>query len=613
MKIKKQIILLTIFMLSVCADLFAVSVRLSVTPQRGKSRIEVGDMFYLNIEVHDSQESPAKPDNMPGAKLAYFDRTSTQSSYSSVNGRVTQSFTAVYTATLRALKEGTYSYGPISVGGVRSNKVNYAIGAAMPAQPAATGGSGRGASSDPSDTDDSKPKYIGKGDANLFLRANVSSTNAYEQQALVYTVKLYTTYDAVKSIGATESPKFDGFVVEESKDISSSLSYETYNGRQYATAIIARYIIFPQMTGTLKVTGNNYTVAVDRREYYQDSFFGSMSFSTPLQLNVAPNDLVVNVRELPAPKPSDFSGAVGKFSISSQLGASQLKTNQAGSIIYTLKGTGNIKYAQLPDLSAFYPPEIEVYTPKSTQDVTVGSTNVSGTVTFDYSIMPLEEGDYKIPDLRFVYFNPESGKYETSVAKGYSVTVGKGKSTAPGNVAHRKFISELEHVDVDGLAKSGRTWVHRFLYWLWFILPPVILAAAVIGMRRYADTRADMAAFNSRRADKLARRRLRRAASAMKKNDDDLFYNELLTALWGYLGDKLKMPTSELLRDNVRQVMTDRGVSESSVESFIAIIDKAEFAKYSSAAAGFNPRDAYDEAVKVINSLEDEFKKLSVK
>lgn len=446
---------------------FANNVRISVTPQRGKNKIEVGDKFYLTIEVTNISEAPSRPDNLPGAKLAYFDRTSEQSSFSSVNGRTTQSYSATYTATFRAVKEGSFSYGSITVGGVKSNKVNYNIGKEMP-RPA---GSAPAAQQGTQDTDDdSKPKYIGKGDNNLFLRANVSSTNVYEQQAIVYTVKLYTTYDAIKFIGATDSPKFDGFVVEESKDISSSLSFETYNGKSYATAIIARYIIFPQMTGALKVTGNNYTIAVDRREYYHDSFFGSMSFSTPLQLNVAPNDLVINVRSLPEPKPADFSGAVGKFSLTSDLKSSDFKSNQAASIVYTLKGTGNIKYVQLPDLSALYPPELEVYTPKTTQSVSVGSSNVSGSVNFDYSFMPLEEGDFRIPDVKLVYFNPESGRYETSVAKGYNIVVGKGAVSDRKDKAHVKFEPMIQSVDMADLKIDNTPIVYKFTYWLWYIV-----------------------------------------------------------------------------------------------------------------------------------------------
>ncbi len=589
---------------------FANNVRISVTPQRGKNKIEVGDKFYLTIEVTNISEAPARPDNLPGAKLAYFDRTSEQSSFSSVNGRTTQSYSATYTATFRAVKEGSFSYGPITVGGVKSNKVNYNIGKEMPRQAGSASASQHGTQ----DTDDdSKPKYIGKGDNNLFLRANVSSTNVYEQQDIVYTVKLYTTYDAIKFIGATDSPKFDGFVVEESKDISSSLSFETYNGKSYATAIIARYIIFPQMTGALKVTGNNYTIAVDRREYYHDSFFGSMSFSTPLQLNVAPNDLVINVRSLPEPKPADFSGAVGKFSLTSDLKSSDFKSNQAASIVYTLKGTGNIKYVQLPDLSALYPPELEVYTPKTTQSVSVGSSNVSGSVNFDYSFMPLEEGDFRIPDVKLVYFNPESGRYETSVAKGYNIVVGKGAVSDRKDKAHVKFEPMIQSVDMADLKIDNTPIVYKFAYWLWYIVPVLLLAIAYVMVRKYISSHADMASFNSKRADKIARRRLRKAAAAMRRQDSDAFYDELLTALWGYLGDKLKMPTSELMRDNIRQVLSEHGVDEAMTNSFIGMIDEAEFAKYSSASSASKLNEVYDRSATLINGLEKEFKKISSK
>lgn len=604
----KKLFILFLTVLAFFGVAQAASVKLSVSPQRGKNQIDVGDIFYLTIDVSNVSDAPGRPQNVGGAKLMYFDRTREESGFSSINGVTSRSYAATYTATLRAEKEGSFTYGPVTVGGVKSNQVHYSIGKASPRQNNAPGAQ---TAPDASGDDDSKPKYIGKGDGNLFLRASVSSTNAYEQQALVYTVKLYTTYDAIKFVGATEAPKFDGFVIEESKDISSSLSFENYQGKTYATAIIARYIIFPQMTGNLKVTGNNYTIAVDRREYYHDSFFGNMSFSTPLQLNVSPNDLVVNVRELPAPKPADFSGAVGKFRLTSQLKSSQFKTNQAASIVYKLEGTGNIKYVQLPDLSALYPPELEIYTPTTTQNVSVGGANVSGSVTFDYSFMPLEEGDFRIPDVKLVYFNPESGRYETSVAKGYEVHVGKGSASKDSSERqHLKFDSKLQNIEASSLKKDNTPWVYSWTFWLWFIVPLLLLFAAVVMYRRYVSLHADMADFNSRRADKLARRRLRKAAAAMKRDDSEAFYDELLIALWGYLGDKLKMPTSELMRDNIRQVLLSRGISENAIDTLIGIIDDAEFAKYSSASGEESLHKAYDRSASVINALENEFKKL---
>ncbi len=590
----------------------AGEVRLKVIPGNGKRTIETGDLFYITIEVVNLDGSPSKPTTVPGAAVNYFDRTGSSMRSTSINGHVTTERSYTWTMTLRAKSEGSYSFGPVSVGGVKSNVVKYNIGKPMPAQDPTVGrgNSNRGCADTPDD--DSKPRYIGHGDQNLFLRANVTKTTAYEQEALVYTVKLYTNYDAVKFIGATSAPKFNGFVIEESKDISQQLSYETHEGQTYATAIIARYIIFPQMTGKLKVTGNTYTISVDRREYFHDPFFGGMAYSQPLQLNVTPNDLTIDVKALPMPKPGDFSGGVGRFQITSQLKDSEFKTNQTASIVYTVTGTGNLKYIQMPDLATIYPPQLEIYTPTTTQNVSVGSTNTSGNVTFDYSFMPIEEGTFKIPDVQLIYFNPETGQYEKSTAKGYNITVGKGKGSAKSQVRKRQhFDPTLQKVDIGRLHRKHEPIVYKGYYWLWFIIPTVLLAGSVAGWWRYNSLHKDMTALNMRRANKIARRRLRRAAAAMRKKNRDLFYDELLTALWGYLGDKLKMPTSELLRDNIRQKLDAKGIPSAVTDRLINLMDEAEFAKYSSAGGDQSMERDYKEAIASINELEDAFRNAS--
>lgn len=605
----KRIYILLVLLLSAVLHLSAASVRLSESPGRGKRMIEVGDMFYIYVEVIDMEGRPELPGNIPGAKIMYFDHTGQSSRMSSVNGHVTQSSSNTWTLTLRAQKEGTFTFGPITVGGVKSNQLKYTIGKKSEEDNNSAGRQGgRVDSSQPQDS--SKPRFIGKGDGNLFMRASVSDADVYEQQALVYTVKLYTTYDAIKFIGATAAPKFEGFVVEESKAISNSLSYETYNGKTYATAVIARYIIFPQMTGQLKVLGNTYTVSVDQREYYNDPFWGNMAVSKPLQLNVTPNDLTVNVRSLPQPKPADFSGGVGKFNISSLLKSSGLKTNQPASIEYVVSGVGNLKYVQLPDLAALYPPQLEVYTPTTDVKANVGSSDVSGSVSFDYSFMPLEEGSFTIPAVSLVYFNPETGKYETSVSKSYDVSVGKGISSGKSQTNSRlRFDPELKSIRTYELSRTHKPAVYSFVYWLWFIIPAALLVGTSLVYRSYIKSHADMAALNSRRANKLARKRLRKAAVNMKKGDVDGFYDELLIALWGYLGDKLKMPTSELMRDNIKAVLESEGIPGPEIASLLDVLDRCEYAKYSPDSGKAGVSDSYDSAITVINSLERSFKK----
>lgn len=582
------------------------SVKLTVTPDRGKRTIEVGDRFYISIEVNNLDGEPKMASSIPGAKTMFFDHTGQYSNVTNINGQVTRNVLNEWTATMRASKEGSFAFGPISVSGVKSNIVKYNIGKASEDSPNLQQSTTSGSTQQ--DTD--KPQFIGKGDGNLFLKASVNETNIFEQQAIVYTVKLYTTYDAIKFIGAASAPKFDGFVVEESKDISTSFNFETYNGKSYATAVIAKYIIFPQMTGQLKVKGNTYTVSVDQREYYHDPFWGQLSVAKPLQLNVTPNDLIINVKQLPSPKPSNFSGGVGKFTISSQLKSNDFKTNQVASIVYTITGIGNLKYIQLPDLSTVYPNQIEVYTPTTDVKTHVGSADVSGSISFDYSFMPLEEGNFTLPKIDFVYFNPASGKYETTTSKSYDITVGKGTGSSKSQVSNRyKFNGRIEKLDSSSLKKTHKPNIYKFSFWLWYIIPVLLLCAAV-GYNEYdKNIHSDMLTFNSKRANRQAKKRLRKAANYLRKGDVDKFYDEILTALWGYLSDKLKMPTSELMRDNIIAVLEQRGIAEEYITNLVNIIDDCEFAKYSPESGKQSMSEAYDSAMNIINNLDKSFKK----
>lgn len=597
-------LLLTITILMVAApQILAASIRVSVQPYPGRSSINVGDKFYVEISL-DNVNANISQINVPGATVAYNSGATEEISASMSGAGASVQRQAKYTFVCRAQQAGSYTLGPFSAGGVKSNVVRYSIGSSgsssssqqqsMPAGPQQqSSGSG--------------PKFIGKGDGNLFMRASVSKTNAYEQEALVYTVKLYCSFSRIKFVGATASPKFEGFVVEESKATDNQLHFENYNGRTYATAVIARYIIFPQMTGNLKVTGNTYTVSVDEREFYRDEYFGGMTVSRPMQLNVSPNDLSINVKPLPQPKPADFSGGVGKFSISSSMPSTQLRTGETASIIYTVTGSGNLKYVTLPDLSMSFPKEIEVYSPQTNVQTTVGSGSVSGSVKFDYSLMPDEEGDFRIPDVTLVYFNPETGKYEKAVAKGYNVKVGKGNASSK---SHRKnrVVFDSDLMKLGDLSHPDTHYVYRVGYWMVFLVALLIFFGVIFGYRKYLRDNADMSAVLSRKANKIARRRLRKAEQCMRASKTEQFYDEMLAALWGYISDKLKMPTSELTRENVSDVLCKADVDDSTVKSLIKLLDDCEFAKYSPASGASQMQGIYDEGVDVINKMENAFK-----
>ena len=598
-RVKNILVILISLFCFIVAD--AAKVSIQVEMPRGKRGIGVGDTFWISVKLTDIDSKLSQPSNVPGAKLVYFSQTGRSSQSTIVNGNFSHTTSVTYTMTLKAEKEGNFKFGPLTVDGIKSNTVSYSIGKKD------TSLSQSGGQSSSSQDDQNGPKFIGKGDDKLFLRANVSKTSAFEQEALVYTIKLYSSYAGVKFAGATSAPTFDGFVIEESKINTIQMDYETYNGKTYATAEIARYIIFPQTTGDLKVLGNTYTISVNSQEYYKDPDWGHLTINRPVNLNVKPNDLIVKVKPLPSPRPANFSGGVGEFEIKSELQNSKLKTNHAASIVYSISGSGNLKYLKLPDLNNIFPSQLEVYSPSVKENIAVNSNNTVGDISFDYSFMPLEEGEYAIPSVELVYFNPSTGKYETKQAKGYNVEVTKGEVSSKSQKKDRLvYNTKLEDVGVN--KSSTKLIVDSLSYWLWYIVPILLLIIAISIYRRRINDLADIDLLKSKKANKVARKRLKKAEICLRAKDVDKFYDEILSAMWGYIGDKLRIPISDLNRENVRQKLGDAGVNSEDLDSLISLIDECEFAKYSSSLGQISMDNVYMHACDVINKLDNSLK-----
>ena len=598
-RVKNILVILISLFCFIVAD--AAKVSMQVEMPRGKRGIGVGDTFWISVKLTDIDSKLSQPSNVPGAKLVYFSQTGRSSQSTIVNGNFSHTTSVTYTMTLKAEKEGNFKFGPLTVDGIKSNTVSYSIGKKD------TSLSQSGGQSSSSQDDQNGPKFIGKGDDKLFLRANVSKTSAFEQEALVYTIKLYSSYAGVKFAGATSAPTFDGFVIEESKINTIQMDYETYNGKTYATAEIARYIIFPQTTGDLIVLGNTYTISVNSQEYYKDPDWGHLTINRPVNLNVKPNDLIVKVKPLPSPRPANFSGGVGEFEIKSELQNSKLKTNHAASIVYSISGSGNLKYLKLPDLNNIFPSQLEVYSPSVKENISVNSNNTVGDISFDYSFMPLEEGEYAIPSVELVYFNPSTGKYETKQAKGYNVEVTKGEVSSKSQKKDRLvYNTKLEDVGVN--KSSTKLNVDSLSYWLWYIVPILLLIIAISIYRRRINDLADIDLLKSKKANKVARKRLKKAEICLRAKDVDKFYDEILSAMWGYIGDKLRIPISDLNRENVRQKLGDAGVNSEDLDSLISLIDECEFAKYSSSLGQISMDNVYMHACDVINKLDNSLK-----
>ena len=594
----KRFIIFIYLTLLVCATALQAQVNFTVKPP---SRVYEGQRFPVTFRLTNADGSDLKVSQINGCSLLYGPSVSQSQSYQVVNGKASSTSATEYTYYYKADKAGTFTIPAASIiadGKHLSTKaVTFTVHSIQDANTPA--------SQRPVDFDDVDTQAAGRrvNSDDVFVRIILSKSSAYEQEAIGCTIKLYTKY-SISSFLPTRQPAFDGFLIQE-VDVQPSLNQmETYNGQNYMTAVLKKCIIFPQKSGKLTINSGNYDISVVQ---YDNVNMGMFQVRQPKEakIKVNSNSASINILPLPQPQPNGFTGAVGTFNIDSRLIGNSFRTNDPATLIYTISGTGNIKYVKEPVID--FPTEFEQYTPKNDIDAEVQGNDVTGRMTVEYTFVPQSVGDFTIGSNKFVYFNPQTKQYVTLNTPSYLIKVAKGVSapvtTDQKDVENKN--SDIRHIYLGD--KNPMKQHHLFVFesWYWILyIGLLIVAGAVLAInRRNARLNADVTGRRTAKASKVARRRLKAAEGFMKSGDSDKFYEEMLRAIWGYLSDKLSMPVSQLSRDNISATLASKGYSEENANAIVAVLDDCEMARYTPDSSS-HMDSVYERGVNAINKLE---------
>lgn len=563
-----------------------------------------GNKFNVTFRLKDGDGKGLKAPEIDGCTLLYGPSTSTMQSYQMMNGQTTSSTTIDYSYIYRADKAGTYTIAPatINVNG-KSYTTKETKFTVLPADKVAQGNQSNVRVDDYSTQ--STDKQVSDND--VFVRIILSKAKAYEQEAIECTIKLYTKY-SISSFMPTTQPSFDGFLIEE-MDLKSSLNQiENYKGQNYMTAILKKCIIFPQKSGKLTINSGKYDITVVQYERVNLGFF---SDTRPVEkkIRVSSNSASINIDPLPLPQPEGFSGAVGKFSIDSKLQGTSFRTNEASSLIYTIKGTGNIKYIREPIID--FPTEFEQYTPKNEIKAAVSGNNVTGSMTIEYTFVPQSVGKFTIGTDKFVYFDPTSKKYITLSTPKYDINVTKGVSTHTSTTVNQKDIAtkntDILHIKLGdkNLQKTHSFYSFCLWYWSLYIIGIILLIAIIYLNIKHIKAIKDVKGTRLAKANKIAKKRLKQAKAHMDLHETDKFYEEILRATWGYLSDKLSIPASQLNRDNISSELTTYGASEKLIRDIIEVLDECEMARYTPTKTEEQIENLYNKISYSMNEMEN--------
>lgn len=567
-------------------------------------QVEVGQSFQVVYKLNNAHGTNFHVTKADGLKYLYGPARSEMSSSSNVNGHVSSSRMEAYTYTYRAERAGkvTIPAATIEADGrtLKSNSITINVvgtGQGGNGAPPAYGG---GMAPPVNPYEQTAGRTIAPDDA--FVHVALGRDNVYEQEAVVCTIKLYTKYEG--NIACTKQPSFEGCLIEELPTPRDGNPHsETFNGKQYLTLELGKYILYPQQSGTMTVTSGNYDITVMQRDVYQAGGF-MVSLPVGTQVRVKSNQATIRVNPLPSPQPAGFSGAVGVYEVTSRIEPSQLKTYQPSTYTLTVRGKGNLKYVTPPAIT--FPDQFDSYDPQTTLDTSPEGGDVSGKVDFEYRFIPQFEGEFDIDGVDFVYFNTNSRRYETIHIPSRHVTVTKGDGEPSSHYKLRKQdIGDIVAGDL-ALSRAPMFLVEKPAYWLAFAALLAATVTALLINRKRIKRRSDIKGTRSRRAGKVASRRLKKARSLMHHADSrDAFYNEVLNAFWGYLGDRLDIAPSELSKDNISAVMEEAGFDQSHIDSTLEVLDKCEFAQYAPELAGDDMSSVYNQASATMDELEN--------
>ena len=490
----------------------------SFTATVNNTTVGVNDQFEVDFAFKGKNINGVKNFNAPGfTNFLVLSGPNQSTSMQIINGAVSGSLT--YSYILQAKNIGKYSIGIASVeydGNTYKTsplEINVVKGSAKPQQKQNNNNSSV------------STKEIAQ---NLFIHAIVNRSRVYLGQQVTVTYKLYTRLNIAAQMSISKLPQYQGFWSEEIETPNNiNFTTEMYDGKQFKVGVLKRAALFPSQTGKLTVTPFELNVPVQIRKKQTSNNFFNDFFNDPFgntqvyNYNAVSNSVKVDVLPLPSANvPKSFNGAVGNFSLSTDISKRKLKTNESVTLKVAISGSGNLNLVNPPEVN--FPNGIEKYEPKTNTQINRKGT-ISGTKTTDYLLVPRTPGKKVIPAVQFSYFDPEKRSYVTLSSKPYTIDVEQGPNIASNdNSSFSKEDVKLLGEDIrylktsfGDIEKSSELIIYKTGFWA-AVGVPLFAFIALVGWKKREDKLAgNVQLLKFQRAEKIAKSRLKNAKKLM--------------------------------------------------------------------------------------------------
>ena len=577
--------------------------------------VVVGDQFRLSYTVTTQKVKDFRAPSIKGFDVLMGPSRSEQSSTQIVNGSVSSTSSITFTYILMANTAGEFTVPGASIVADGNQMISNSVKIKVLPQDQNHNSSRRNNDNSSSIQPSSNASVSNQ---DLFITATASKTNVYEQEAFVLTYKIYTRESNLQ-LNNAKLPDFKGFHSQEIEMTTNARwTPEHYKGRNYYTTVYRQFVLFPQQSGKLFIEPAQFQMTVNKPVQSADpfdAFFNGGNNVIEIKKPITTPKIAINVNPLPAGKPTNLLGGVGEFNISSSINSKELKTNDAITIKLVISGTGNLKLISNPEIK--FPDDFEVYDPKVDNQVRLTKEGLTGNKVIEYLAIPRHAGTYKIPGVSFSYFDIRSKSYKTLNTEDYVINVEKGAGNADQVIANFTNKEDLKVLGEDiryikqnevTFQPKGSFFYGSMSYWLFYIIPALAFILFFIIYRKQAAENANVAKMRTKKANKVAIKRMKLAGKLLSENKKDAFYDEVLKALWGYISDKLNIPVSRLSKDNIEEKLRNHGVSEELIKEFLNALNDCEFARFAPGDENQAMDKVYSSSIEVISKMENSIK-----
>lgn len=589
--------------LGCCLGMTNLGLAQTFSLEADKSVVYAGDPFQVYIRMV----------NMPTGQVSYPDfgrlqritgpNRFEQRNVDYISGKAYSE--VAYSFMLRAMEPGTYTINPatLTVGKKVHKTESLKITVRAGKNPAAKS-SPTDRRSNPGSRDMTDDKLKQQAQEALLVRALSSKTSVYQGEQISISYKIYNQINGSPSPFKEDYPKLEGFWLEKMKLPLQRPKEERYNGKVYNTYLYDQFVLFPQRPGQITID----PMTLWFRLQFEEAWWRP---GRPFVHQTSTEPITLTVKPLPPNAPENFSGLVGKMQVTSVVDQQTIKTGDAFKVTLRLDGQGNMKKVTAPTL-ALPADKFEVYDPQVKERMIKEGGIVRGIRQYEYLVVPKQPGDYTLSPASISYFDPEAANYVNLAAEEITLKVvglpqsgaGSAAAMANGGIGESRPIHYTYHSSPENTSFFGSP-----LFWGLFLSPIMVLLAMGIWRQRSLINQADVVGNRIRQATKMAQKRLKQANTYLSEGQEKAFYDEVVRALWGYLGDKLNMRQADLSRDQVRAQLSAQHVSTELQDRVVKLLDECEMALFAPSAISGGMQATYQEAMELLADLDDHLSK----